>query len=164
MIGEIVRSHGLRGAVKVRAAADEPKQLSLLRKVRLQRGAQALGEYAIEKLQTGSGGFFIKFCGVNDRDQAELLRGAELLIAREECLPTAAGQFYQFEIIGLPVYTSSGEFIGEIAGIERHPANDVWVIGNGKEEKLIPAINTVVQEVDLSNRRVIINPIPGLLE
>jgi len=163
MIGEIVRSHGLRGTVKVRAVA-EMEQFSRLQKVQLQRGAQKLGEYVIERLQTANDGFFIKFQDVNDRDKAELVRGAKMMIGREECLPAAAGQFYQFEIIGLPVFTTSGTPVGEIVEVARYPANDVWVIRNGEEEKLIPAIDAVVQKVDLPNRRVIINPIPGLLD
>ena len=163
MIGEIVRSHGLRGTVKVRIVA-EMEQFSRLQKVQLQRGAQRLGEYVIERVQTGNDGLFIKFLGVNDRDQAELVRGAQMMIGLEECLPAAPGQFYQFEIIGLPVFTASGQPVGEIVDIARNAANDVWVIRNGEEEKLIPAIDAVVQKVDLPNRRVIINPIPGLLD
>ncbi len=163
MIGEIVRSHGLHGTVKVRVVA-EMEQFSLLQKVQLQRGAQKLGEYVIERVQIGNDGLFIKFQGVNDRDQADLVRGAQLMIGFEECLPAAPGQFYQFEIVGLPVFTPSGQLLGEIVEVARYPANDVWVIRNGEEEKLIPAVDAVVQKVDVPNRRVIINPIPGLLD
>jgi 16S rRNA processing protein RimM len=163
MIGEIVRSHGLRGAVKVRAVA-EMEQFSRLQKAQLQRGTQELGEYVIERVQTGNDGLFIKFQGVNDRDQADLVRGAQMMIGFEECLPAAPGQFYQFEIIGLAVFTASGQPVGEIVEVARYPANDVWVVRNGEEEKLIPAVDAVVQKVDMPNRRVIINPIPGLLD
>jgi 16S rRNA processing protein RimM len=164
VIGKIVRSHGLRGTVKVRPVAGAGEQFSLLRNVQLQRGAAALGAHAIESLQVGHDGIFIKFREVNDRTGAELLRGAELMIAREECLPAAPNQFYQFEIIGLPVFTTSGAAVGEIAEVVSYPANDVWVIRSGAEEKLIPAIDAVVQSVDLSSRRVIISSLPGLLE
>jgi 16S rRNA processing protein RimM len=164
MIGEIVRSHGLEGAVKIRATTDSPEQFSFWRNVQLQRGADSLGEYVIDRIQTANNGLFVKFRGVNDRHQADLLRGAQLMIPREECLPAEPDQFYHYEIIGLPVFTTTGEALGEIVDIGRYPANDVWVIRSGNEEKLIPAIDSVIQKVDLPNRRVIINPIPGLLE
>jgi 16S rRNA processing protein RimM len=163
MIGEIVRSHGLRGTVKVRAVA-ESEQFSRLQKAQLQRGAQKLGEYVIERVQIGKEGLFIKFYGVTDRDQAEQLRGAQMMIGLEDCLPAAPGQFYQFEIVGLTVFTTSGQPVGEIVEVVRYPANDVWVVRNGEEEKLIPAVDAVVQKVDMPNRRVIINPLPGLLD
>lgn len=164
MIGEIVRSHGLQGTVKVRTAAEGSEQFGTLSKVLLQIGPNRLGEYVIERLQRGHDGVFIKFREVNDRDQAELLRGAQIMVAPAECPPLAPGEFYHFDIIGLPVYTEAGKYLGEIVEVERCPANDVWVIRSDSGETLVPAIDTVIQQVDLANRRVIIIPIPGLLE
>ncbi|MDZ7288611.1 MAG: ribosome maturation factor RimM [candidate division KSB1 bacterium] len=164
MIGEIVRPHGLRGTVKVRATTENPQRFSLLQKVQLQQKASTLGEYVIERLQVTNKDVYLKFRGVNDRNHAEQLLGAQLMIAREQCLPLAKNEYYQFEIIGLPVYTLMGESLGEIVDIESCPANDVWVIRDGRREKLIPAIQSIIHEVDLQNRRVIITPIPGLLE
>jgi 16S rRNA processing protein RimM len=164
MIGEIVRPHGLAGVVKVRPTTDDAGRFALLKQVQLQRGESRLGEFAVEAVQIGKAEVLLKFRGVNDRDSAEQLRGAGLMIAREECLPTGPDQFYLFDIIGLPVYTAAGELIGEIIDIETYPANDVWVVRREGQEKLIPAIKSVIQEVDLKNGRVVITPIPGLLE
>lgn len=166
-VGEIMRSHGLRGVVKIRAATDNPERFSLLRKVQLQRDSASLGDYVIERVQLGKKGIFVKFRGINDCDQAEKLRGARLMIPRQECLPTEEDQFYQFEIIGLPAYTTSGVHVGEIVDIYATPANDVWVVRNPGQpghESLIPAIKSVIKDVDFKNRRVIVAPIPGLLE
>jgi 16S rRNA processing protein RimM len=164
MIGEVVGAHGLAGAVKVRATTDDVEQFAPWQKIQLQRGDNSLGEHVIEQLQIANKGLLIKFQEVNDRNRAELLRGAQLLIPREECLPAEADQFFHYEIIGLPVFLPNGDPLGEIVGVERYPANDVWVIRSGGVDKLIPAIDSVVQKVDLPNRRVIINPLPGLLE
>ncbi len=164
MIGEIVRSHGLRGTVKVRATTEDPQRFSLLAKVQLQRDALILGEYLIERVQIGHDEVFVKFHGITDRNQAEQLRGAGVMIPRQARLPAAPDQFYHFEIIGLPAYTAAGEPIGEIVNIETFPAHDVWVIRHGNQERLVPAVKSFIKEVDLQNRRVVITPIPGLLE
>jgi 16S rRNA processing protein RimM len=167
MIGEIVRSHGVQGTVKIRATTDNAERFSLLKKVRLQRNSTTLGEYVIEQLRIANEEVYVKFGGVNDRDQAEQLRGAALMIPREECLPTAEDQFYHFDLIGLPAYTIAGEPLGEIVDIYAMPGNDVWVIRDldrSGHETLIPAIKSVIKEVDLKNRRVVITPIPGLLD
>jgi len=164
MLGEVVRSHALRGTVKVRVVADTVEEFYRLRKVQLQRGDQALGEYVIEDVQIGNGSLLIKFHGVDDRNQAERLRGAEVMMALAECPAPAPDQFYHFDLIGLPVFTASDEPVGDIVDILRYPAHDVWVVRRGASEKLIPAIDTVIQKVDLPNRRVIITPLPGLLE
>jgi 16S rRNA processing protein RimM len=127
MIGEIVRAHGLAGMVKVRATTDDPGRFALLKQVHLQHGEKRLGEFVIEAIQIAPAAVLVKFRGVNDRDSAEQLRGAGLMITREECLPTGPDQFYQFDIIGLPVYTAAGEAVGEIVDIETTRPT-MWVI------------------------------------
>jgi len=164
IIGQVLRSHALRGAVKIRVIPDAEEQFLRLRQVLLQRGEQTLGEYVIEKLQNGNDAFLVKFREVNDRAQAESLRGAELVIAREACEPTAPGQFYDFDLIGLPVFSASDEPLGELVEILHYPANDVWVVRHGASEKLVPAIDAVIQKVDLPNRRIVITPLPGLFD
>jgi 16S rRNA processing protein RimM len=164
MVGEIVRPHGLAGAVKVRATTDDPQRFSLLEKVQLQRDGRPLGEYLIERAQIGNNEVFVKFRGIDDRNQAETLRDASLVIPVEARLSAEKDRFYHFEIIGLRAYTEAGESIGEIVGIETFPAHDVWVIRHGAQERMVPAIKAFIKEVDLQNRRVVITPIPGLLE
>lgn len=164
MVGEIVRPHGLAGAVKVRATTDDPQRFSLLEDVKLLRDGRTLGEYRVTRVQIGKGEVFVKFQGVDDRNQAETLRGAGLMIPREARVRAAADQYYHFEIIGLPVYTATGELLGEIVDIETFPAHDVWVIRHGERQHLVPAVKAFIKDVDVQNRRVVIAPIPGLLE
>ncbi|MGH7453343.1 MAG: ribosome maturation factor RimM [bacterium] len=164
IVGEIVRPHGLAGTVKVRATTDDPQRFSLLDEVKLQRDGRTLGEYRVERVQIGKSEVFVKFYGVDDRNQAETLRGASLMIPSEARVPAPADQYYHFEIIGLPAYTAAGEPLGEIVNIETFPAHDVWVIRNGDRERLVPAVEAFIKEVDVQNRRIVIVPIPGLLE
>lgn len=164
MVGEIVRPHGLAGAVKVRATTDDPQRLSLLEEVKLERDGRTLGEYRVERVQIGAGEVFVKFQSVDDRNQAETLRGASLMIPRAARLPAPADQYYHFEIIGLPAYSQTGELLGEIVAIEAFPAHDVWVIRHGQNARLVPAVKAFIKEVDVQNRRVVIAPIPGLFE
>ncbi len=164
MVGEIVRPHGLAGVVKVRATTDDPQRFSLLKGVKLQRDGRTLGEYFVERVQIGKGEILVKFQGVDDRNQAETFRGASLMIPNTARLPARTDQYYYFEIIGLPAYTAAGEPLGEIVDIESFPAHDVWVIRNGDRERLVPAVKAFIKEVDVQNRRVVIAPIPGLLE
>ena len=164
MIGEILRSHGVSGVVKIRATTDDPARFFLLKKVLLERNAAPIGEYAIERVQPRPKDVLVKFYGIDDCNQAEKLRGAVVMIPRQDCLPTGEDEFYQFEIVGLPVYTTAGIHLGEVAEIYALPGNDVWVIRKQGQETLIPAVKSVVQSVDLINWRIVVRPIPGLLE
>ncbi len=164
MVGEVVRPHGLAGVVKVHATTDDPQRFLLLAEVKLERDERLLGEYRVERVQIGKGEVFVKFQGVDDRNQAETLRGAGVMIPREARVPAPVDQYYHFEIIGLPAYSETGEPLGEIVNIETFPAHDVWVIRHGNRERLVPAVKAFIKDVDVQNRRVVIAAIPGLLE
>jgi 16S rRNA processing protein RimM len=148
----------------VRATTGDPQRFSLLDEVKLQRDGRLLGEYRIVRVQIGNGEVFVKFQGVDDRNQAEILRGAGLMIPREARVPAPANEYYHFEIVGLPAYSVTGEPLGEIVAIEAFPAHDVWVIRHGDRECSVPAVTAFIKEVDVQNRRVIMAPIPGLFE
>ncbi len=60
------------------------------------------------------------------------------------------------------MYTDEGEFLGTLEEIIPAPANDVYVVRNGDEEILLPAIQQVIREIDLTGRRMTVHLIPGL--
>jgi len=62
------------------------------------------------------------------------------------------------------VVTSSGEHLGTIERSFSTGANEVLVVQDGPREILIPMIADVVQTIDLPGHRVVIDPIPGLLD
>lgn len=78
--------------------------------------------------------------------------------------PLPEGQYYHHQIIGLQVRTSQGEYIGEIIDVLTGKSNDNYVVKGVEGEILIPAIEDVIQSIDLVKRTVTIEPIEGLLD
>ncbi len=165
-VGIILRPHGLRGMVKVRPLTDDPNRYFDLKKVGLHQKGRRLGEFSIERVEMSAPqSLLVKFRGRDSINDVEALRGAELRIPRAECLPTASDQFYHFDLIGLPVQTTAGRALGTVSSIMEHPGNDVWVVHDAEHnELLIPAIASVVKEVDLEKKRIVVAPLPGLFE
>ncbi len=92
------------------------------------------------------------------------LRGGLIQIPECERHPLAAGSFYQYEIIGLSVFTEEGTALGRVEQILETGGNDVYVVrGEGGREYCIPALASVVLDVDLARQRMVIRPLPGLL-
>jgi len=56
-----------------------------------------------------------------------------------------------------------GRILGLLSTVLASPANDVYVVGSGKTEILLPAIRDVVVEVDLGLKRIVVRPTPGLI-
>jgi 16S rRNA processing protein RimM len=78
--------------------------------------------------------------------------------------PLPEGQYYHHQIIGLQVRTSQGEYIGDIIDILTGKSNDNYIVRSPKGEILIPAIEDVVQSVDLEKGCITIEAIEGLLD
>lgn len=94
------------------------------------------------------------FKGVDDRDAAEALVGASLFIDRALLPDLEADTYYWFELIGLEVEEMDGRRLGEIEAVLPTGSNDVYVVKDRRRaperELLLPALATVVQEVDLA--------------
>ena len=74
------------------------------------------------------------------------------------------GEFYYHEIIGCTVVTLDGTEIGKVTEIFETGANDVWTVTPEKgKPHYIPYIDDVVKEIDIDNKKIVIDPIEGLL-
>jgi 16S rRNA processing protein RimM len=62
------------------------------------------------------------------------------------------------------VLTEDGGEVGRVLRVETGPAQDLWVVGDGGREHLVPAVPEIVRDVDLAARRVVIRPPDGLLD
>ena len=68
-------------------------------------------------------------------------------------------------MIGMDVYTVSGEKVGVLKEVLQYSANDVYVIKNEEgKEYLIPAVMKFVPEIDIEEGKMIIDPIKGMLD
>lgn len=120
--------------------------------------------FAIEATHIHKGQLRLKLRGVNTADDAEALRACWVLVPLESARQLPAGAYYIYQIVGLPVYTTSGDLVGKVEDVITATANDVYVVrGPGVKdptgELLVPAIKAVVKRVDPDKGEVIIAPL-----
>jgi len=97
-------------------------------------------------------------------EDATELRGQFLEVPQSQIRPLPNGEYYQFQLLGLEVWTTEGELLGRIAHILPTGSNDVYVVPSKHGELLIPAIEDVVISIDLEKGRIVIELIEGLLQ
>ncbi len=168
VVGQIVRPHGIRGELRLHLLTNYPDRLSLLEEVALSPTAEGnparVEYYAVERVRLHQNQAILKLLAIQDRNAAELLRGQYMLIPLEAAVPLEEDEYYHFQLIGLDMYTVEGKLVGVVREILETGANDVYVVEQPTGgEALIPAIESVVQTIDLSTRRITILPIAGLL-
>ncbi len=88
--------------------------------------------------------------------------GGELFIPQSELPELDEDTYYWFDLIGIEVYTKTEEFLGRIESIIETGSNDVYVVKKHKKEVLIPALESVVLEIDLEHKRMQVDLPEGL--
>lgn len=161
-IGQIVNTFGIKGEIKVVPFTDDISRFDDLKKVYVKtRKDEKL--YKVENVRYHKNMVLLKIEGIENPEQAELLKNAFLEIDREDAIPLEEGQYFIVDLIGLDVYTDEGVLLGKVDDIYNAGANDIYVVKDelGKQI-LLPGIDDVIKEVKLDDR-IIVHLIPGLI-
>ncbi|MFW6237143.1 MAG: ribosome maturation factor RimM [Desulfosudaceae bacterium] len=150
-LGSITGAHGVRGNVKLYPYDSEPPDL--VRGTRLQMEDPLSGRRTTCTVRwcKRHGRIFLLACEeITTREQARAVAGHTLLINRINLPALGTDTYYWNDLIGLRVYAGGGRFLGHLTQIIPTGANDVYVVGHPEsgEEVLIPAVKSVIQEVD----------------
>lgn len=165
-VGQVTGVHGVRGEIKVAVLTEDPGRFRQLSRVWLGLDDREPVPWPLEGYRLHKGRALLKLEGCDDRNMAASLRQYLVLVPLEEAIPQEEGEYYEHQIVGLEVWTTSGERLGEIEEILYTGANEVYIVrsdGPGRQEILIPAIEEVVLEIDLEAGRLTIEPMEGLL-
>ena len=108
-------------------------------------------------------GLLLTFKEVGHINDLEPLVGCELFVLREDLPEPEDGSYYWVDIIGLSVETVEGEFLGKVDSIFPTGSNDVYVVKDGKKEILVPALATVLKQVDLDSGIMVVDLPEGLV-
>jgi 16S rRNA processing protein RimM len=161
-IGKIVRAHGLRGEVSVAVLTGFPERFETTAWVYLGNELEATA-YRVESYRWHKDNVLLTLAGVADRTQAEALRGQFVQVPLGEAIALPEGSYYLYQLIGLQVQTTTGEFLGTITDIIETGANDVYVVQNEDRELLLPAIPDVIKTIDIANGTMVVQVIDGLI-
>jgi len=162
-VGELGSPHGLRGQLRLWPHQPGAPSLTPGLAVLLERDGTWLGATIAAVARHGRG-MLIAFNGVGDRTAAQRLTGMHVLVREADLPEPDEDEFYHHELHGFAMVTTDGRALGTIAETFSTGLNDVWVVRDGAHEHLIPIIADVVREIDRAGRRVVIEPMPGLLD
>lgn len=158
-VGHIQGVLGIKGWLKVFSHCRPKEQILDYANWEL-RSSSGVVVYELQEGKLHSNGVVVKFQNINDRSQAELLKGSEIWVAKSELSDLEDDEFYWFQLEGLKVLTLEGEDLGQVKRMMETGANDVMVVRNktDKQEILIPYVREqVIKEVDLDKNTIIVD-------
>jgi len=153
-VAVVATAHGVRGALKLRCFTEDPASVAAYGPVVDAKGRRL----TLRVIGSTRDGVIAQALEVASREQAELLRGAELFVPRHRLPPPEEDEFYHEDLIGLEVVDRSGAGRGRVLAVHNHGAGDVIEIGAEDDSFLLPFTREAVPEIDLAGRRLVIDP------
>lgn len=160
-VGKIVNTQGIRGDVRVIPLTDYINRFGDLKYVYL--NDEKLIKQEIESVSYHKSFVLLKFRGIDSMSDAEKLKDNYILVDRRNAVKLPEGRYFICDLIGLKVYDIGGGSLGEIVDVISTGSNDVYVTRMDDREILIPALKTVVMDINIEEGRMTVHLPEGLI-
>lgn len=161
VIGKLRKPHGLRGELLMEVLTDFPERFRPGMRVYVGSSYRPM---LINNLRWHRSALLITFRGYNTRDQVDDLRNQMVHVHAKDIHPLPEGEFYRHQILGMRVFSDSGEQLGTVTDILETGANDVCVVRpESGPEILLPVIESVILDIDMAMDKMVVHLLPGLI-
>ncbi len=156
-VGAIAGAFGVAGEARVKSFCAVPEDIASYGPLFTEDGARS---FALTLTRPVAGGLGARIAGIPTREAAEALKGTRLYALRARLPPLPEDEFYHADLLGLPVYDTGGVQIGSLRAVHDHGAGDILEIlqTGGRPLLLLPFTRACVPTVDLTARRIIVDP------
>jgi len=156
VMGKVVGSHGIKGWLKVQPFTEEIKTLGKFSSWFVSENENKWKEFKVESSSIQGRTVLAKIENINNRNDADVLRGFLIGISKIDLPALEKGKYYWSDLIGLEVINQIGFNFGVIDSIMETGSNDVLVIKDEKET-LIPYLDNVVLKIDLEKKNILVD-------
>jgi 16S rRNA processing protein RimM len=155
LVASIVGPHGVRGLVRLQSFTDPAEGLAAYDTLVDDKGLPVkVTLQSRDKTQ-----YLARIAGVEDRTQAERLKGLKLFVPRATLAPAEEGSFYHADLVGLAAVDPAGAVLGKVEAVHNFGAGDIVEIrGQGRPDFMVPFTKAFVPEVDMATGRLVIAP------
>lgn len=163
IVGKIINSHGIKGEVKVYPLTHDIDRFSNLKQVYLGEEKQKV---QIQNVKYHKGIVILKFKEFNDINEILKLKDTDLFVDEEDKIVLPKDYYFIYDLIDCQVFDMTGKNIGYVSNVIQAASNDVYVVTDipNNKEYLIPVVKQFVKQVDIKNKKIIIDPIEGMIQ
>jgi 16S rRNA processing protein RimM len=151
-IARVLGPKGLDGGIRVELLTDWPERIAPGAEVWLEDSDRPMH---IDRIESGRRTPVLHLDGVASREQAEALVGTYLEGVAQEL---EEGAYYWDDLVGLRVRLPDGTDVGELVEVFRAGGNEVYRVVGGSGERLVPALRSVVRDIDLATGVMVVAP------
>ena len=157
-VAHLVRARGIKGELVAIPLSDRRDRFDQLKRVLV-----GDAEHELERAWWHGEKLILKFRGVDTMTGAEALAGADVCIPANERPALPEDEFYLSDLVGCQVFDhASGRVIGTVSGWQESGGPTLLELEGSPV--LIPFARAICSEIDVSGRRIVIDPPDGLLD
>jgi 16S rRNA processing protein RimM len=160
VVGRIGRAHGVLGEATVQVQTDDPDvRFKVGAKLSLDNGK----DLTIRSARWHNQILLLAFDGIIDRNQIEELRD-QMISAEVDITSLSPGEYHYQQLLGCQVFLQSNELIGEVDEIVKLPGQDLLSVAKNGKKVLIPMVKKIIISIDVSAKKIVVDPPEGLLD
>jgi 16S rRNA processing protein RimM len=177
MLADVMRAHGVRGEVRLRPFRTDSDLLLDVAEVLVRFPAepsrrarpaapppQSEALRRVEFARRANDAILMKLEGVDDRDEADGLRGAVVCVRRGDFPDLEDGEFYACDVEGARVIVEGGDELGTVRELQSLPSVELLVVDpkDGGPAFEVPLVDAFVAGVDVEEGVVTLRTTEGL--
>lgn len=155
VMGQVIAPYGVKGWIKIRTYSEAVENLSRYPSWWVAKNSDWIEKRVVESRVHGNM-IVASLEQCSDRGAAESFIGYEIAVPRSSLPRNRKGEYYWVDLIGLKITNRQNLELGEVEGLLETGANAVLKV-NGNRERLIPFVDDVIVEVDLKQRRIVVD-------
>lgn len=163
IIGKIINTHGIKGEVKVFPLTNSIGRFDYLKVAYI--GEKKI-KVELEKVKYHKNLAILKFKEYNDINEILFLKDSFIYVDEEGIVVLPDNHFFIYDLLESQVFDLESNLIGTVVDVIQGPSNDIYVVKSAENNKdyLIPAVKQFIIDVNIIDKRIVINPIEGMIE
>lgn len=165
IVARAVRTRGLKGELVADVLTDFPERFESVSELLAVGPGGERKQLELESYWFQNDRMVLKFAGYDSIESSKALVGYEFGLPEAERVELAKGEFYDWELEGCSVENKLGEAIGKVREVMRTGGVALLVVEDGaRREVFIPMAQSIVVEIDVPGKKILIDPPEGLLD
>ncbi len=161
VVGKIVNTHGIKGDIKIYPYTTDMERFSILKKAYIGQDKLSV---EIENIKYHKGMILLKLKGFNNINEVLKFKDEFIFVDELNKVKLPKDNYFIYELIDCKVFDLDGNSLGYIKDVLQNSSNDIYIIKDKDKEYLIPAVKEFIKEVNIVEKKVIIDPIEGMIE
>lgn len=162
-VGKIISSHGIKGEVKVFPLTDNLERFNHLKTAYI---GESKIKVELERVKYHKNLAIIKFKEYSDINEILHFKDYYIYVDDKERVVLPDNHFFIYDLVNCQVFDTNSKLIGTLVDVLQGSSNDVYIIKDTEKNKeyLIPAVKEFIIDVNIAEKKIIIDPIEGMIE